>query len=49
MSVTSDINLSVLWECYQLEPFHGLRKPCDEDTITTTHDGIVLYIFHFSV
>lgn len=39
MSVTSDIDLSVLWECYQLEPYHGLRKPCDEDTITTTHDG----------
>ena len=35
MSITTDVELSVLWDSYQLEPYHGLRKPCDQDVITS--------------
>ena len=35
----------MLWECYQLEPYHGLRKPCIEDdaplATAVTDDGLV--------
>ncbi|PAA87940.1 hypothetical protein BOX15_Mlig002838g2, partial [Macrostomum lignano] len=31
MSVTSEINLDLLNQCYELAPFHGLRKPHPDD------------------
>ena len=36
ISVTSQVDLSILWECYQLESYHGLRKLCEEDEIIST-------------
>ncbi|XP_019853392.1 PREDICTED: cilia- and flagella-associated protein 61-like isoform X1 [Amphimedon queenslandica] len=35
ISVSTDVNLSLLWDHYQLESFHGLRKPSPDDVITT--------------
>jgi hypothetical protein len=39
ISVTTDINLDILWDNYQLEPYHGLRKPSPDDIITTDIPG----------
>lgn len=36
ISVTNQVNLSLLWDHYQLEPYHGLRKPSPDDVITST-------------
>lgn len=34
MSITDDINFSLLNECFELGPVHGLRKPHDDDVTT---------------
>lgn len=31
MSVSTDVNLDVLNECFELVPFNGLRKPHPDD------------------
>ena len=34
MSISTDVNLDVLNECFELIPFNGLRKPHpDDDTV----------------
>lgn len=33
MSISSDVNLGVLNECFELIPFNGLRKPHPDDII----------------
>ena len=35
MSVSSEVDVEFLNECYQLEPFHGLKQPQDTDEIQT--------------
>lgn len=40
ISVSSELDLSLLQKCYQLEPFHGLCKQCEEDeTVQASPEG----------
>ena len=39
MSLSSELDLPLLQKCFQLEPYHGLCKPCDEDEIVLVPDG----------
>jgi hypothetical protein len=34
MAITTDVNVRLLNECYELRPFHGLAKPHESDIIT---------------
>ena len=33
MAVTKDVNVSLLNECFELRPFHGLCKPNSQDVL----------------
>lgn len=33
MAITSEVNVSLLNECFELIPFHGLHKPHENDVI----------------
>ena len=33
LSVTTEVDADLLNSCYQLEPFHGLKHPVEEDEI----------------
>ena len=33
MSVSDEVNVDLLNECYELGPFHGLRKPHPDDEL----------------
>lgn len=33
LSVTTNVDADLLSSCYQLEPFHGLKRPVEEDEI----------------
>ena len=35
MSITSEVDVEFLNECYQLESFHGLKHPQDSDEVQT--------------
>lgn len=35
MSISSEVDVEFLNECYQLEPFHGLKQPQDTDEVQT--------------
>ena len=35
MSISSEVDVEFLNECYQLEPFHGLKQPLDTDEVQT--------------
>ena len=37
MSLSSDVNVEMLNDCFELGPFHGLREP-DEEDITNPPD-----------
>ncbi len=40
MSVCSEVNVALLNRCYELGPFHGLRKPHDEDITHPAEDDL---------
>ena len=33
MAITTDVNVDLLNECFELRPFHGLRKPHPDDVL----------------
>ena len=35
MSISSEVDVEFLNDCYQLEPFHGLKQPLDTDEVQT--------------
>ena len=37
ISVTSEVDISLLEQNFQLEAFHGLRMPSEEDEIKSIH------------
>ena len=52
MSVSTDVNLDLLNECFELGPFNGLRVPHDDDETTPpktpepTEPGDNITFFH---
>ena len=45
MSITSEVDVEFLNECYQLEPFHRLKQPMDTDEVQTiSTEGYLLEI-----
>ncbi len=34
MAITNDVNTKLLNDCFELQPFHGLCKPNEEDVLT---------------
>ena len=47
MSITSEVDVEFLNECYQLEPFHGLKQPMDTDEVQTISTEGYLLEIHF--
>lgn len=54
MSLSTDVNLNLLNDCYELGPFHGFRKPHDDDQLApsktptpsqTPQAGIYVYLY----
>ena len=33
VSITTEVDLDLLNSCFDLAPYHGLHKPCDEDEV----------------
>lgn len=38
MALTTDVNVNLLNECFELRPFHGLCKPHPDDIINHTEE-----------
>jgi hypothetical protein len=38
MALTKDVNVSLLNECFELGPFHGLCKPNKDDKLVNLDD-----------
>ena len=47
MAITTDVNTSLLNECYELAPFHGLCKPHVNDLLEPGEDEIDCKYFYF--
>ena len=39
VSITTEVDLDLLNSCFDLAPYHGLHKPCDEDEVISV-EGI---------
>ena len=37
MAITNDVNTSLLNDCFELQPFHGLCKPDEQDMLRPTY------------
>ena len=40
MSISDDVNCDLLNECFELGPFHGLRKPHQDDELTPSRTPV---------